>query len=254
VRPFHTTRPSATILIYAFARTAQFSLTAGNVSAFRPREIEILARRAADLARLVKAVDNVASSGFRLGAGTVLMLGIPVTQAEQISGRQGLCVIYAVYARQRRRSSAGLLINMISAFSTNLGMAISGTYMDPARTADAYTRLLQTNDDITTIELTAFVADRLSAILAAIVAGAPQRHPTHPADHYSAVCTQAARAIRTGQVQFCYYIQYSPKTLNSTQIPAPPLLPTRIRSSSFLPDGIILGHSFRRSEGLPSGI
>lgn len=250
--PFRPKQQAAKILVYAFSRTAQFSLTAGDASAFRPREIEILAARAADLARLMEAVGNIASSGFRLGNGTVLMLGVPVSQLEQSSGRRGLCVVYAAYAERRQRSSAELLVNMISAFSASLSMAISGTYMDPARTADAYTKLLQNNDNLAATDLAESITAGLSTIVASLAKGVSQKHSSNPADYYSAVSRQAASTIRTGRVQFCYYIHFSPKVIRSLDLSTLPLPSAQIRSSSFLPYGIILGYSFRSRTGLPA--
>ena len=263
-------KPSTvTMLVYGFSRTAQFTLIAGNSTTICLRDRDFLKDRATDISTLVRAVGSIASSGFRLGGGDTLLLGIPAAQPERLSGRQGLCIVYAVHISRHKHASAALLMNMLSALNTYIGQALGGTYSTPHSIATEYTRLLQEQPSGEVVTFASEIVERISLLFTDILNGfgrhrrqtppvqclpglsriAQDRAPVNP---YTTVCVQAARHISASRkVQFCYYLPHSPQIFRNARIPAFHPLRVRINTYCLLREGIILGHSFRRRSGLP---
>ena len=262
-------QPTATVLIYGFSRTAQFTLIAGNPAAICLRDRDFLKDRATDITTLVRAAGNIASSGFRLGGGDTLLLGIPVAEPEHLSGRQGLCIVYAIHVSRHKLASATLLTNMLSALNTYIAQALGGAPSTPNAIATEYTRILQEQTNSEVIAFASEIAEKVSLLFTDILGCIPRhRRQTSPIQRLlglngivqdngltgpcAALCIQAARHIGASRkVQFCYYLPYSPQIFRNARIPAFHPLYARINTYCLLTGGIILGHSFRRRRGLP---
>lgn len=246
------------MLVFGFARAAQFSITAGNTSALRPADIAAIQQRAVDIAKLTQAVRQVVSSAFRLGSGEVLLLGIPVAEPERATDRRGLCVAIAVFVSRRRVSSAAMLVQMLASLELAIAETCHGSYTNPSVTATVYTQLLQRRNDDSALNSVSSVTKQLSLLYSSMLKVEARRrrrkfqffHSMYPkgstlnnvlsVPHY-AVSFQAAtrlKASRTGAL--CYYLPFGPEMVVAR------IAARAIETHLFLDSGIIIGHSFPR--------
>jgi hypothetical protein len=252
-------RVSVTMLVFGFAGAAQFSITAGSASVLSEDKIALLQRRASEIVTISQKICNIVSSAFRLGRGEVLMLGIPVAEPEQASGRKGLCVVFAVFVAKRRVASPAMLVQMIASLELAMAQVRHGSHTDPDTTADLYTKYLQAGDDDGYLDSVSRTAQDLSLIFTSILSararwrsrfsslvrrvspdGVTINNSTST-PHY-AVAAQAVghRVPRKGQL--CYYLPLAtPLTL--------PLKNMVTGSHHFLDEGIIIGHPLVRDIG-----
>jgi hypothetical protein len=215
---------TVTLLVYGFSHSAQFENLAGDVSGFSQRERGILYARAAQLSEIVHVTRWVASSGFRLGKGEVLMFGIPVDEPEEASGRMGLCAVYAVYVSRRRLAAPAMLVQMVAVLDLIVANVCSGSYDGPASSASILTRFLQRYDARSMTDSLKIAAGRYSYIFSSILSPygrMPRRaitrlRPVTPigntfnnrfSDPDYAVCRQAAARIKSSKrASVCYYV------------------------------------------------
>jgi hypothetical protein len=220
---------SVTMLIFGFAEAAQFSVTAGNASALSEKEIAALRRRASDIVTLSQSARHIVSSAFRLGRGDVVMLGIPVAEPEKASGRRGLCVVFTVFVSRHGAASSAVLVQMLACLELTAAQAFQDPYINPAATADSYTRLLQRHEDDQSLDSISIATKELSLIFTSILSAQSWWRGSMPFfrrsvdsgglkinDPESAVYyTVASEALNRRRVsrkgRLCYYLPLTPQ-------------------------------------------
>jgi hypothetical protein len=246
------------MLVFGFAGAAQFSITAGNISALPEGEIETLQHRASDIVTLSQSGCHIVSSAFRLGRGEVLMLGIPVAEPEKASGRNGLCVVFTVFVSRRQVASSAMLVQMLACLELAVAQECQDPYVDPSVTADLYTRRLQRREDDPSIDSASRATEEISLIFTKILSVQSWWHRMVPfsrrsvdsdgvtvnnsdSEVYYAVASEAVKRRRISRKgQICYYLPLTSQMVER-------LKGIKINSHLLRDTGIILGHTIRET-------
>jgi hypothetical protein len=256
---------SATLLIYGASGTAQFTLTAGNPRALGMRNVSLLQDRARDVTTLVRRIKGAVSCGFRLDGGDVLLLGVPVAEPEQQSGRDGLCVVYVVHVSHHRLASPIFFMYMLFILNGHLARAIGSSNSSFEITAEDYTKLLQRQGSDELIALVSDQTGKISQFFTNVFNSMSRRgrrsfsassKAGNLADYYknpySELCIRTASLIRNSRrINFCYYISYSQATLEDPRFPILRYPHLRAGYCSPTVSGLILSYSISRRRGLP---
>ncbi|TMR04992.1 hypothetical protein ETD83_07220 [Actinomadura soli] len=238
------------MVIYGFARDAQFSLVAGEPVVLSQRKANALQLRVGEVSSRTQNAGSVVGSGFPLGRGEVLLFGIPVAEPEAATSRHGLSVVFGVHVSRRRAASPELLVQMIAALELAVAHCCSGAYAGPVATATTLTQLLQRRNDDESLDVVREITLHLSAVYSLLLGGRnriaaffrPLRptgrtlNNSEPAHHY-AVILQAARRpwyVRRGRICFC--VPLEPQMLDQ-RLPL-----DAVKTYRFLDRGIIVGH------------
>jgi hypothetical protein len=187
------------------------------------------------------------------------MLGIPVTEPEQATGRRGLCVVFTVFVSRRRVASPAMLVQMLASLDLAVAKACSSSYTSPSVTATILTQFLQRHNDESALDSVRRVTVELSLLFTSILRPPPRYYNrispfsrrvdvvgstfnNSSSSPYYAVCAQAAKRIRASRKgQLCYYLPLAPQMIGRR------LRTGTTNTHSFLDEGIIVGQPFSRN-------